>query len=228
MKTKAFSSAMLCSAFLTMTTLVVNAQQKSVSTTEPQISVSKNTSVPPVNSTVSAPSILPGRTQNPQPAQQAILSDAEIRKTAAINKKKAIEIERSAVKDNRQGMITLNFGAVKQGESITTFFPFNIKTLEKEATIQTPVLGPGSFIRYFNYNNPSGISDVRLAFGKVKPLNLTETGGTKGNGFNITYSPTTQSGAVDETIMVYTTMGNLQYRLIGYVYGADAEITVRK
>jgi hypothetical protein len=227
MKTAVFSTTALCS-LLTMGTFHVNAQQKSASI-EQQILVPKTTLIPSVNNTNPPSSTLPGRGfQNSQPPQQAILSDAEIRKSAAINKQRAIEIERSAAKDNSQGMITLSFGAVKQGESITTFFPFNIKTLEREATIQTPVLGLSSFIRYFSYNNPSAISGVSLGFEKVKPLNVTETGGVKGNGFNITYSPTTQLGAIDETIMVYTTMGNLQYRLIGYVYGTDAEITANK
>ena len=137
-------------------------------------------------------------------------------------------IEKIATKNNIKGIITLSFGIVKQGESISTFFPFNINTLEREVSTATQSLDLKEFIRYENLNNPSAITDVKLAFKKGNMQNILLSSGVNGNGFNVTYSPTNQLGAVEESIIVFTAKGNMLYKLTGFVYAKDGETTISK
>lgn len=225
MKTQTLYSTVLCSILVTTQTFVVNAQQKSVSTSS-QVSVLNNVSVNNTNPASASPA-RPIQNAPSTQNQQATLSNAEIAKNTAINIQRTKEIEHRAAQENSQGTITINFGVVKQGDNIVTFFPFNIKTLEKKVNSTTQPILLSEFRRFVPFNNPTDISDVRIGFQNGAGQNMVLAKGVNGNGFNVTYSPKTETGAVDESVMVYTSKGNLLLRLIGYVY-ADSNTVTKK
>jgi hypothetical protein len=138
-------------------------------------------------------------------------------------KEQAAEGKNSVNDKELKGAINIDFGIAKEGESFTTFFPFNIKTLESQETPATPVINRSDIERYSLYNNTSGITDVKLAGGKyAHRLDNTR----QGNGFNVQYTAG-KPGAVNETVEVYTKQGRILYHLTGYVVEKDTEMTMK-
>ena len=226
MKTQPLYLTVFCGILISTQAFVANAQQKSISASS-QVAAVNNVSTSVVNNSTSASSSSARPIQNVPPAQnqQTTFSSAEIEKNAAINKQRTIEIEQRAARENSQGTITINFGVVKQGDNIVAFFPFNIKTLEKKVNSSTQPILLSEFKKFVSFNNPSEISDVRIGFLNGSGQNVVLAKGVNGNGFNVTYSPKTITGAIDESVMVYTSKGNLLLRLTGYVYPDNNSVT---
>ena len=125
---------------------------------------------------------------------------------------------------NAAGMIRIDFGVATAGDKITTFFPFNIATLEPEETPLTPVIDKADYIRYTALNRESGVKDVKLAVGMK--YRRGGVGPMAGNGFNLAYLAA-KPGAVDEVVQVYTKKGNILYRLTGYVVARGTDVSVK-
>lgn len=122
------------------------------------------------------------------------------------------------------GIIHIDFGIVQEGDNFPTFFPFNINTLEREETVATPVIKRSDYIRYSSINGgASGVTDVKLTNGTKFHRGANTV--MNGNGFNLEYNAD-KPGAVDESVIVYTTKGNIIYRLTGYVLSKETGVTV--
>ena len=170
---------------------------------------------------------LPGKvpaTQGLQGAESHRTANAEYSRKKAREENLLIEQKVSPQLKNADGVIRIDFGVARQGESFTTFFTFNITTLENVETVTTPTLGFNDYERYSKLSAGSNITDVKLVSGTL--LGRKTQSPINGNGFDIVYTAT-KPGAVDEWVEVYTKKGNLVFRLTGYVATESTEMSMK-
>lgn len=166
---------------------------------------------------------LPGKAR-PGAVYETNTTSAEYSRKKAREENLLIEQKVSPQLKNADGVIRIDFGVARQGESFTTFFPFNITSLENVETVNTPTLSRKDYLRYIRLNNKSDVTNVQLVSGKL--LGRSTQSVMNGNGFDMEYTAS-KPGAVDELVEVYTQKGNLIFRLTGYVAANGTEMSMK-